>query len=150
MQKAPQRTQSSEEQPIFGTSLNRDDADVSISDYKGILPRLKFGLEDRKPGWCRSGPKIFNAFDFMWTLRSAISKLQKSNCWHRLPKCINPGCRCSGKQLECSYHETNFRQLCRYMYPPCAIYVTFISTSKGMQTCSGGGAVPRENILISW
>ena len=78
MQKAPQRTQSSEEQPIFGTSLNRDDADVSISDYKGILPRLKFGLEDRKPGWCRSGPKIFNAFDFSLHGDCALSHIQNT------------------------------------------------------------------------
>jgi hypothetical protein len=32
MQKAPQQTRSSEEQPIFGTSLNHDDADVSSLD----------------------------------------------------------------------------------------------------------------------
>ena len=83
MQRAPQQTQSSEEQPIFGTSLNHDDAGISSSDYKGILPRLRFGLADQKPSRCLSGSKIFNAFDFMWTLRSAISKLQKSNCWHR-------------------------------------------------------------------
>jgi hypothetical protein len=47
MQKAPQQTQSSEEQPIFGTNLNDDDTDVFSINYKGILPRLSL---DSKPG----------------------------------------------------------------------------------------------------
>jgi len=78
MQRAPQQTQSSEEQPIFGTSLNHDDAGISSSDYKGILPRLRFGLADQKPSRCLSGSKIFNAFDFSLHGDCALSHIQNT------------------------------------------------------------------------
>jgi len=77
-QKVRQLTQSSDQQPIFGTSWNHDDADVFSSDYKRILPRLRFGLADQKPSRCLSGSKIFNAFDFSLHGDCALSHIQNT------------------------------------------------------------------------
>ena len=111
-QKVRQQTQSSEEQPIFRTSLNHDDACVFRSDYKVILPRLRFGLKYQKPSWFLPGSKIFNALTSCGLRAQPYPNRKNQIVGIGVSKCI-PRCRCLGKQLRCSYHEANFGQLCR-------------------------------------